>query len=91
MKRRPPREHTGRVLAVAFGLLAALAAFGIADGALAKLAPGELAAFDVFLAGFAIATYVFDGEVRSYIDRALAGRKHGHVPVHAQAERRVIA
>lgn len=91
MKRHLPQQYTGRVLALALGLVAALATIGFAEGIFAKLAPGELAALALFALSFALATYLCDSEVRSFVDRAFGRRRRAPPAPRAHAKRSAVA
>jgi hypothetical protein len=75
MKRHRPQENTALVLALALGLAAAVAALAFVEGVFAKLSPEVQAALPVFAAGYAVATYLCDPQVRALVNRLLAKRE----------------
>jgi hypothetical protein len=74
MKRIPPAENTGRVVAVALGFFGTLAAIGYLEGIFARLSGGTLAALALFALAFAAATYGLDRGVREWVNRKLGKR-----------------
>lgn len=71
MRQLPP-ENTGRVVALFLAFFGALAAIAWADGVFARLEDETLLALAAFATAFAIATYVLDGQVRAFMDRAVS-------------------
>ena len=72
MKRQTPSENTARVIALATAFFGTLAVLGWTAGVFAKLDPDERAALAAFAAGFAVLTYVVDGQVRAALKRGAA-------------------
>lgn len=75
MKRHPPQENTALVLALALGLAASFATLAWVEGVFAKLSPEVQAALAAFAAGYALATYLCDRQVRAFVNRMLAKRE----------------
>lgn len=74
MKRTRPAENTGRVVALAVGFFATLAAIGWVDGVFAKLGGETLGALALFGLAFAAATYYLDREVRAWVNQRVRAR-----------------
>jgi hypothetical protein len=72
-KRHSPAENTLLVIAVAIAFFGGVAGLALASGLHHKLSAGELAVLAIFASGFAILTYACDQQVRSVVDRAIAG------------------
>lgn len=70
MKRHLPPENTVRVLAVAIVFFGAFALLGWNAGVIARLDQDELSVLAGFVAGFAVLTYLVDGQVRRLMDGA---------------------
>jgi hypothetical protein len=68
MRKLPP-ENTGRVVAVAIAFFGTLAALAWIDGVFARLGRETLLALALFAAGFTVATYLLDRQVRGLVDR----------------------
>lgn len=71
MRRNPPPENTALAIAVAAGIAVASAALAWIEGVFARLSPETVVALAVFAAGFALATYLCDRQVRSLVDGLL--------------------
>ena len=90
MKKRTPPENTPRVIATAIGFFGAAAALGWMSGVFALLSDDELAALAVFVAAFALLTYLQDRGVRAVVNRALVAlRFRSAAPARSPAETRV--
>lgn len=74
MKRRPPAENTGRVLALALAFFGSLAALGFAAGVHTRLGLELLAMLTAFAIGFLALTWHLDPQVRAYVVRAFSRR-----------------
>ena len=70
MKKEPPPEHTGRVIAVAVVFFGGLAALGYARGVFERLSGGTLLALALFAVGFATLTWLVDAPLRETLKRA---------------------
>ncbi len=67
-KRHLPPENTTRVIAVAIAFFGTFALLGWNAGVFAKLDTGEQALLAGFAVGFAVLTYLVDGQVRRAVD-----------------------
>jgi hypothetical protein len=74
MKRTALREDTGRVLALAAGLWAAVIAIAAFDGALARFDGSSLAVLAALVSLFAVASYLLDPQLRAYAGEMDAAR-----------------
>ena len=74
MKRTPPAENTGRVVALAVGFFGTLAAIAYLEGVFSRLSAETLAGLASFALVFAAATYGLDRGVREWIHQRLGLR-----------------
>lgn len=88
MKRNLPPENTVRVLVVAIAFFGAFALLGWNAGVFARLDESELAVLAGFVAGFAVLTYLVDGQVRRVMDGAASALWHRHDAKIASASHR---
>jgi hypothetical protein len=66
-------QDTGRVVAVAVALWAAVAAIAAAEGVAARYEPSELAVFAALVSLYAVGLYALDRSLRDYVMRQRAG------------------
>ncbi len=71
MRRNSPPENTALTLAVAVAIAVVGTALGWIEGVFARLSPETVVALAVFVAGFAVATYLCDRQVRLLVDGLL--------------------
>ena len=75
MKRTPPAENTGRVVALAVGFFGTLAAIAYLEGVFGRLSGETLCALALFAIAFAAATYGLDRHVRRWVNERLKAHK----------------